>query len=247
MGKKTFQQYGELADTDYSPSVKSGRYWIQAGNEASMIRDVLSKLELQPTDRLFEIGCGAGNLLIPLSFMVAHAAGIDHPKVIENLEKRFPESGLRLIGSDFLDYDPEPDEQYEKILMNSVMGVLSDEDEALRFIDKAAGLLTPGGKFLIGDIANVDKRSRFIGTKFGKAFEREWKDRVDASEGVAEGNEAAALLMNDDPMLVQTDEIVLGLVRRFRRPGWEAYCLPQPADLPFGYTREDILIQRLSE
>lgn len=247
MGKKTFQQYGELADTDYSPSVKSGRYWIQAGNEPRLILDILSKLALQPTDRLLEIGCGAGNLLIPLSFMVAHATGIDHPKVIENLEKRFPDSGVRLVGSDFLDYGPEPDERYEKVLINSVLGVLSDEDEALRFIEKAAGLLVPGGRILIGDIANVDKKGRFIGTKFGKAFEREWKGRVDASDGVVEENEAAAFFRNDDRMLVQTDEFVLGLVRRFRRPGWEAYCLPQPADLPFGYTREDVLIQRLAE
>lgn len=247
MSKKTFQQYGVLADTELSLSVKSGRYRVHAENEPHLIRDILGKLDLQPTDRLLEIGCGAGNVLIPLSFMVAQATGIDHPKVVERLNKRFTDKRLRLIGTDFLDYRPGADEDYEKILINSVLAALSDEAEAFRFIDKAAELLVPGGRLLLGDIANVDKKKRFVETEFGRAFNREWQARVASADGAVEENEAAAILKVDDEMLVPTDDFVLGLIGRFRRPGWEAYCLPQPTNLPFGHTREDVLIIRLPE
>lgn len=210
-----------------------------------MIEDVISKLDLSATDRLLEIGCGAGNLLIHLSAKVSSAAGIDHPKVIARLEKRFSDPSLKLVGANFLDYEPGPDERYEKILINSVLEALSDEAEAFQFIDKAAGMLTPGGRLLIGDIANVDKKKRFIETGFGQAFAQEWRDKVAAEDGGAEEEAAAKILLVDDKMLVQTDDFVLGLVRRYRRAGWEAYCLPQPSNLPFGHTREDVLIHRL--
>lgn len=247
MSKKTFQQYGVLADTELSHSVKSGRYRAHVENEPHLIRDVLEKLDLRPSDRLLEIGCGAGNVLIPLSFMVAEATGIDHPKVVERLGKRFADSRLRLIGEDFLDYRSGPEEGYEKILINSVLAALSDEAEAFRFVDKAAGLLIPGGRLLVGDVANVDKKKRFLETAFGRTFSREWQARVTSTDGAVEENEAAAILNVDDKVFTPTDDFVLGLIRRFRCPGWEAYCLPQPANLPFGYTREDILILRLPE
>ena len=247
MSNKTFQQYGKLAKSEFSHTVASGRYRVHVESEPHMIRDIISKLELKSTDRLLEIGCGAGNLLIPLSFMVAEATGIDHPNVIERLGRRFTDPGLRLIGTDFLDYQPAPDELYDRVLINSVLEALTDEAEAIEFIEKAAGLLAPRGRLLIGDIANVDKKKRFIETKFGQDFSQEWQDRLAAADGGVHENEAAKILLVDDEVFLQTDDFVLDVVRRFRRPGWEAYCLPQPPDLPLGYTREDVLIMRLAD
>jgi hypothetical protein len=40
------------------------------------------------------------------------------------------------------------------------------------------------------------------------------------------------------------DKTVLELAGRFRSEGFHAYMLPQPADLPFGRTREDMLVIR---
>jgi len=247
MSRKTFQQYGRLADSELSHTVKSGRYRIQADKEPYLIKDIINKLELDPSDRLLEIGCGTGNLLIPLSFMVSKGTGIDHPDVVAGLSKRFNDPKLRLIGIDFLDYCPERIENYEKILINSVLPALSDKLEAFRFIDKAASLLAPGGRMLLGDIANLDKKRRFTDTNFGKNFDEEWNDRVASLDGRVEEDKASQILDQDDTILVPNDEFILELLARFRRPGWEAYCLPQHVNLPFGHTREDVLVTRLPE
>ena len=45
-------------------------------SEKSIIPDVISKLDMQPSDRVFDIGCGSGNLLIPLSSVVKEITGV---------------------------------------------------------------------------------------------------------------------------------------------------------------------------
>ena len=205
----------------------------------------MSKLDLGPMDRLLEIGCGVGNLLIPLSFMVKQAYGIDHPEVVESLRKRFSDPNLILTGSNFFDYQAKINENYEKILINSALALLPDEDRAILFIEKAANLLSPGGKLLLGDIANIDKKKRFLNTKFGHEFNQKWETQVGSIDGGEEDKQAATIFKNVNPSLVPSDKFILKLIRRFRRPGWEAYSLPQPDNLPFGYTREDLLVVRL--
>jgi len=37
---------------------------------------------------------------------------------------------------------------------------------------------------------------------------------------------------------------VVDLIARFRRQGFDTFVLPQSTSLPFGHTREDILVTR---
>ena len=49
-----------------------------------------------------------------------------------------------------------------------------------------------------------------------------------------------------DPQTVVFDDVlILSVVSRYRNNGYRAYILSQPANLPSGYTREDILIEKL--
>ena len=41
------------------------------------------------------------------------------------------------------------------------------------------------------------------------------------------------------------DEFILEIVTYLRKRGNNVYWLKQPSDLPFGHTREDLLIERL--
>ena len=41
------------------------------------------------------------------------------------------------------------------------------------------------------------------------------------------------------------DKSILGLLERYRQRGHHAYAVPQRSDLPFGHTREDILVEKL--
>ena len=46
-----------------------------------------------------------------------------------------------------------------KIIIYSVLHCLNPEGEALSFLEKALSYLSPGGRLLIGDIANGDKKT----------------------------------------------------------------------------------------
>lgn len=203
-----------------------------------IVSDIAKKLQIEPVDELLEIGCGAGNLLIPLSFMVKSAVGIDHPYVCQYIRQRFSDPRIELIGINFLDYKPEAGSAFDKILIYSVINTLSDGEEAFRFLDKAVALLAPHGRLLLGDIANVDRKQRFLSTPAGQAFEKKWKAELNASRR----REPEQPGPRDETVFRPSDEFVLSMLRRYRDRGFETHTLPQPASLPFGYTREDVLV-----
>ena len=240
MSRVTFENYGRLALEVGDPTVVSGRYAIQRRAERLIVMDVARKLDIGPDDRLLEIGCGPGNLLIPLSFMVQLAVGIDHPNVCTFLRKRFTDSKIETIGCNFLDYEPAVDEAFDKVLMYSVVNTLSDHDEALEFIDKAVGLVAAGGCFLLGDIANIDQKARFLRSETGKAFEVEWQKTLACAPEHSQQLEHP----RDATVFQADDSFVLSLMDRYRARGYDTFVLAQPPDLPFGYTREDVLVKR---
>ena len=46
----------------------------------------------------------------------------------------------------------------------------------------------------------------------------------------------------DSSLVAVDDSFLLDLMMHIRNKGFEAYVLPQPLDLPFGGSREDILV-----
>src|SRR5208283_3546843 len=124
MSRISFENFGKFAELLDEYTVISGRYLIQGESERRITGDILKKLELQPGDSVLEIGCGAGNLLIPISFLVGEITGIDHESCIRRLKARFPEgNNVSLIAGNFLDVSL--DKKYEKILCYSVLHYLS--------------------------------------------------------------------------------------------------------------------------
>ena len=239
---QVFENYARRAEAPLSFTSRSGRYRCQQDGEKRAVLDIATKLALVPTDDLLDIGCGAGNLTIPLSFLVRSTTGIDHPRIVEVLRRRLTDEALTLIGGSFL--ETEIPGRYQKILTYGVVSCLRDADEVVRFIEKAAGLLAPGGRLLVGDIPNVDKKRRFAESPEGRRFQVEWDALMADPENVREAEWAREHLA-DAPATAQfDDELVLAIMKRFRGDGLDVHCLPQPADLAFGYTREDLLIQR---
>ena len=240
MSRIRFDYYGRLAREIEDPTVIGGRYTIQRRAERLIVIDVIQKLDIRPDDRLLEIGCGPGNLLIPLSFMVQSAVGIDHPDVCKFLQTRFTDPKIQTIGCNFLDYEPAADEAFDKVLVYGVVNTLSDYDEAIEFIDKAVGLVAAGGRFLLGDIANINRKERFLQSETGKEFESEWQKQL-ACASQPSGQSTHPI---DKDVLQQTDRFVVSLMERYRARGYDTFVMAQPADLPFGRTREDLLVAR---
>lgn len=238
MGRKTFDNYGVRADNSENYTVVAGRYEAQSASEVMIVDDVKGKLGLQVTDDFLEIGCGTGNLLIPISFMVKTTTGIDHPAVIKKLKERSGKIISHTYEDNFLDL--QINSKYHKILIYSVMHCLGSQIEVMEFIDKAMNLLVPGGRLLIGDVPNADNKKRFLSSSTGSAFSEEWSRLI-------EHEHKSYKLLNekldhDDEFPAFDDSFIIKIVEEVRAKGASCYILPQPPDLPFGHTREDILI-----
>jgi 2-polyprenyl-3-methyl-5-hydroxy-6-metoxy-1,4-benzoquinol methylase len=234
-----FEAYGRLAREADDPTVIAGRHAFQRSEERLIVDDVTRKLELGPKSRLLEIGCGMGVLLGPLSRLVHSATGVDHESIIERAAGRLPDD-VRLIAGRWPDVIV--DSTFDRILVYSVLHYLDGPTAAEAFVDACVTVLEPGGRILLGDLPNRDAAARFTATEAGAAFSVAWRERVAGESGddakrdaIFDGIEGAGYL---------DDEFILGLVRRYRARGFEAYVLPQRSDLPFGWTREDIVLHR---
>lgn len=233
-----FEDYGNLAASDLTPTEMSGRYPIHEEAERLIFRDVVQKLTVSPEDEVLDIGCGVGLLLIPLSFIAKHVAGVDHPKVLEVVRQRGTQANIELIGSDFMGADLTG-RSFDKILCYGVVQNLLENEELDLWLEKALSLLRPRGKMLLGDIPNICKKSRFQNSYSGEIFERSWKLR---NQGAFKTNPGRKKSWAE--RIEFNDETVSDLMLSVRRSGFETYLLPQPEDLPWGRTREDLLIYR---
>lgn len=236
MSRISFDNYGRRAKSGMSFTEMAGRHEFQRGGEALIIPDVIGKLGLAPDDDLLEIGCGAGNLLIPLSFWVRSVTGIDNADCLAALRARFDDPRVATFEGNFLDL--AIDRRYSKILVYSVVHLLADAAEVAAFVGKAASLLVPGGSLLIGDVPNQDKMARFNATERGRAVRVEYERQREANRRPNTGFTPEP----DNRLVSLAERDVLELVADLRRKGYEAFVLPQPEGLPFCYTREDILV-----
>ena len=130
-----------------------------------------------------------------------------------------------------------PTSHFDKIFIYSVLHYLGNKIEVLNFIERALAILKPGGRMLLGDITNVSKKGRFVSSKTGQHVAKDWAELTkNAGIGAFEG------LRPDIESVTFDDALVLDLLGIIRSKGMEAFLLPQPIDLPFGGSREDILV-----
>lgn len=237
MSQVSFDNFARTAATNLADTEIAGRYAFQAAAERRVLPDVLGKLALQPEDALLEIGCGPGNLLIPLAHFVAEALGIDNGPAIDRMRARAPlAENLKGLAGNFLDMDLAG-LRFDKVLVYSVLHYLSSPAQVIEFVDRALAVCRPGGRILLGDLTNRDRKTRFAGSAAGQQVRTEWEAQVAAS-----GGHAFESLPVDKDLVAIDDALVLEILRHVRTAGHEAYLLSQPPELPFGGSREDILI-----
>jgi 2-polyprenyl-3-methyl-5-hydroxy-6-metoxy-1,4-benzoquinol methylase len=232
-----YEVWGTIARSAASTSIKAGRRNMQAAAERLVPDDIAEKLSLTPECSLLDIGCGPGTFLNALAPRVKSAVGIDHPDLVSIARENCKGKNLSFVSGKFPETSVEG--LFDRILIYSVLQYQQDPEHAFRFVDAALALLAPQGKLLIGDISNADRLRRFHESEEGKRFEKEWAEQKE-KELAAYGDPFA--LFADSVVFRFDDASLEELLARYRGQGYEVSLLPQAPELPFGRTREDVLI-----
>ena len=240
MSNLSFDNYTAVAQKKtVSNTEVAGRYGFQDVAEKAILADLVRKLSLDGSDTLLEVGCGPGNLLIPLSYWVAHGTGIDNEIALARLNARGADAArVTTLAGNFLTM-PLPTRVYSKILVYSVIQYLDTLETALAFIGRALSLLQPGGRMLLGDLPNSDKKKRWSSSSAGIEVGAAWKQQINAA-----GEHPLADLPIDAKLVTVNDQFVMNIMLNARQAGVESYLLSQSPALPFGNSREDILFVR---
>jgi hypothetical protein len=87
---------------------------------------------------------------------------------------------------------------------------------------------------LIGDVPNVSKRKRFFASAAGVRCHQQYTGTEELPEVTFNTIETSKI----------DDAVVFSILSRARAAGFDAYAMPQAAELPMANRREDILITR---
>jgi len=239
----TFEDFRRLArDASLSPYEKIGfPNSYREGKEEDIFRDIVAKLPnlRKPSQTVVDIGPGCSGLatmLVELCRAQGHQLIlIDSEEMLNHLPTApfitkvlgaFPAACPALLDA----YGGRVD----VIITYSVFHYVFAEFNPYDFVDKAVGLLAPGGEMLIGDVPNISKRKRFFASATGIRFHQ-------AFTGT---NEIPSVQFNTLETGQIDDAAVLSVLLRCRSAGVDAYVVPQADDLPMANRREDILIKR---
>lgn len=140
-----------------------------AGNPGlvSTIDAVVAEARVEPGMTVLDMGCGSGQLTIPLARVAAEVIAVDlSPSMIEllrrNLEReRVQNVACRLEALERLSAEPA---SLDLVVSNYALHHLADEDKR-HLVGAVAGWLRPGGRLVIGDLMlgrGTDPRDRAV-------------------------------------------------------------------------------------
>jgi hypothetical protein len=240
---RSFDDFRNLAKAaDMDRSVKSGDPTnLREGSHARIAEDIIRKIPAlqQPGSLILDIGPGVGE--VPF-ILIDHCEKMqqklllsDSAEVLGNIPDR---PGVVKLPGHFPDQCEEWYGRYSRgidgIIIYSVIHYVLPGYDLFGFFDRALNLLKEGGVLLIGDIPNVSKRRRFLASENGARFHKQYMKTT----------EDPKVHFNTLEFDLIDDAIVLALMLRARSAGFDAYVVPQPADLPYANRREDMIVVR---
>jgi ubiquinone/menaquinone biosynthesis C-methylase UbiE len=238
--KTFFEAFGQVAIAIEDTLIISGRRFFHKNLIKKIAKEIRQKLELRKGDAVLEIGCGPGDLLYHLQKYVGSIVGIDHPNVIRHAMAKLGQTpNVEFLPGNWFDIPIE--KTFDKILIYSVIHYLETYEDLIRFLDKAIKLLNQGGRILVGDVPNNSKMERFRKSTAFEIIEKQYRNKL------ANNTESGKIIIdnfrnvNQRTILID-DDLILTLMAKYRKQGLDVYLVPQAYSLPFGYSREDILI-----
>jgi SAM-dependent methyltransferase len=207
--------------------------------EKFIFEDIIKKFDIKNAENktFLDIGIGCSDLASMIIEFTKekniNLIAVDSKEMIELLPKS---NHLKTFEGYFPDETSELISKYQEkvdyILCYSIFHYVFYNTCSYRFIDIATSLLKPGGKLLIADLPNINKRKRFFNSEKGIEFHQEFTN-----------TKTLPSISHLTPEPTQIDDgVIFGILQRYRNFGFETYLLPQGIELPMANRREDILI-----
>ncbi len=205
--------------------------------EKNVFPDILHKLSVlrEKKKLIMDIGCGCS---LPASQLIDHCEKNEHHLILVDCEGMLRNLPDRIFLEKFTHEFPTDqsfldnyNNKVDVVICYSVIHAIYHFHNIFSFIDKMVRLLRSGGQILIGDIANISKKKRFLSSAHGQEFHKKWSRETRPPH----------ISWNEEYEEID-DSVVIQLLLRYRAMGLETYLLAQPSGLPMNHTREDILI-----
>ncbi len=139
----------------YDPLVK-----LMGGESAH--RRLIDQADLQPGERILEIGCGTGNLTILVKTLhpAVEIVGLDpDPKALDRARRKADRRRVSVqLDRGFSDELHYPDESYDRVL-SAVMFHHLKRDEKEQSLHEIRRVLKPGGSLHLLDLGGAHDRS----------------------------------------------------------------------------------------
>ncbi len=117
------------------------------------IDTTIERIRSYDARRIFEIGCGTGQLISRLAANSECYWAADISKVaIDALEKNHPLPQVKLFHRPADDFSKIPDAYFDTVIINSVAQYFPDAAYLTKVLAGAARCLKPGGRIFLGDI-----------------------------------------------------------------------------------------------
>jgi ubiquinone/menaquinone biosynthesis C-methylase UbiE len=113
-------------------------------------QEYADRLDLQPSDRVLEVGCGSGCLLLELKPRVAEIVGVDFA---QDMLRHLDGTGVETHCSEAQDL-PFPSASFDKVYCHGVVQYFPDEAYATEAVLEMLRVCRPGGRVLVGDVIN---------------------------------------------------------------------------------------------
>jgi|GEM_PF-835098 len=246
--KNAVAHYQELIQKSENLASTVGRSTNELGKAVDICADIETKLDMLAGKKLLEIGCGYGELtkyMLELYKKYQHSVVmLDIEPVIDSIKKNFSSylnEKIELINGVF-PYESNLKETHKSFFDYIIVySVIHYTDNPKAFVLNCIDYLAPGGKLLIADLPNENKRGRFLATEFGRKFEANWKEvSLDEIPNYPDHKAYQKSGLHNTPQI--SDVFICEVFQELRDKGLDIFLLPQSNKLPYHYTREDLLI-----